>query len=37
MHTIGIGFQPISDDIHPDVIAAVERNLKNPPQEEKKE
>lgn len=33
----GIGFQPTSDDIHPDVIAAVERNLKNPPQEEKQE
>lgn len=31
----GIGFQPLGDDIHPDVVAAVERNLKNPPQEEK--
>lgn len=29
----GIGFQPTGDDIHPDVSAAVELNLKNPPQE----
>lgn len=33
----GIGFKPISDDIHPDVIAAVEKNLKNPPQEPKEQ
>lgn len=33
----GIGFQPLGDDIHPDVVAAVERNLKNPPQEEKEQ
>jgi hypothetical protein len=31
----GIGFKPIGEDIHPDVSAAVELNLKNPPQEEK--
>lgn len=29
----GIGFKPTSDDIHPDVIASIDRNLKNPPQE----
>jgi hypothetical protein len=28
----GIGFQPTGDDIHPEVAAAVELNLKNPPQ-----
>lgn len=28
----GIGFQPTGDDIHPEVSAAVELNLKNPPQ-----
>lgn len=32
----GIGFQPTGDDIHPEVAAAVELNLKNPPQEEEK-
>lgn len=34
----GIGFQPTGDDIHPEVSAAVELNLKNPPlkDEEKK-
>lgn len=31
----GIGFQPTGDDIHPEVSAAVELNLKNPKQEEK--
>lgn len=31
----GIGFQPTGDDIHPEVVAAVELNLKNPPQDEK--
>lgn len=30
----GIGFQPTGDDIHPEVSAAVELNLKNPPQKE---
>lgn len=30
----GIGFKPIGEDIHPDVSAAVELNLKNPPQKE---
>lgn len=29
----GIGFQPTGDDIHPEVSAAIELNLKNPPQE----
>lgn len=33
----GIGFKPLGDDIHPDVSAAIDLNLKNPPQEEKKE
>ncbi|CRK99541.1 CLUMA_CG012859, isoform A [Clunio marinus] len=32
----GIGFQPTGDDIHPEVSAGIELNLKNPPQEEKK-
>lgn len=32
----GIGFQPTGDDIHPEVSAAVELNLKNPPQETEK-
>lgn len=30
----GIGFKPTGDDIHPEVSAAVELNLKNPPQKE---
>lgn len=30
----GIGFQPTGDDIHPEVSAAVELNLKNPPKKE---
>lgn len=29
----GIGFQPTGDDIHPEVAAGIELNLKNPPQE----
>lgn len=33
----GIGFKPLGDDIHADVISAIEKNLQNPPQEEKKE
>lgn len=31
----GIGFKPTGDDIHPEVSAAVELNLKNPPEEKK--
>lgn len=33
----GIGFQPTGDDIHPEVSAAVELNLKNPPQKHEDE
>lgn len=29
----GIGFQPTGDDIHPEVSAGIELNLKNPPLE----
>jgi len=28
----GIGFSPSGDGIHPEVLAAIELNLKNPPQ-----
>lgn len=33
----GIGFQPTGDDIHPEVSAAVELNLKNPPEKTEEE
>jgi hypothetical protein len=33
----GIGFKPLSDDIHPDINKAIELNLKNPPQEPKEQ
>jgi hypothetical protein len=31
---LGIGFKPTGDDIHPDIVSAIDLNLKNPPQKE---